>query len=183
MEHAPKPGRLFIGIAIPPTPMEVIKSNRKRFASMIQTRVPLKNWHVTLVFLGEVKDTQAVIDAFPKELSLPFVPVLSVTHVGQGKAPDSLWAYIQATPAMQALKTTLEEQLQSAGISYDTAKNEHDFVPHVSLARIEPENEAMGVLDVASPATFPVREITLYQSQEVDGEVTYTPLTVATITE
>ena len=88
---------------------------------------PPENLHLTLAFIGEYGDPDAVLAAME---GLSFSPIpLRLDRLG---AFDSLWwAGLSESTALDALVRQLRRALADAGIPFDRKK----FLPHITLLR------------------------------------------------
>lgn len=173
-----KAATIFTAVAIPDQARAALKSTLKRFQEHIDYAVPTENWHMTLVYSGKTELGQS-IDEFEKDMSLSFVPTVSITHIGLGKQPDQLWAYIHATPAVHRLRQATMHQLATGDLA--AQDTDRPFVPHIRLANLKP-GAATHIADAAAPTMFPVREIALFRSHHATGSVQYERLAAITIT-
>ena len=94
--------------------------------------MPAESYHVTLKFLGEVKDVEPVKEAAARVQAARFE--LSFREVGffpNARAPRVFWAGIHADERLSELASKLDESLSAAGF----AREERPFRPHLTLAR------------------------------------------------
>ncbi len=124
--------RLFVALDID----ETILQRLDDYVRTLQPRlsgvrfVRSNTYHVTLKFLGEVRDAAAVREALREVHS----PAVQITVAGVGffpspRAPRVFWAGIQS-PALPALARSVEQSLAALGFP-----PERDFHPHLTLAR------------------------------------------------
>lgn len=160
--------RLFIAILFSPeikvSLLNAIADLRAQADSGVFTRP--ENLHLTLAFLGEVRDPsgakQAIIDA----AGAPF----SLTIGGCGRFGNLWWAGVQETPPLSALSRRLRRALNAYQISYD----QKPFRPHITLAR-------QLVCDAPVQLTVPhhamtVTRLSLMKSERIDGRLIYTEI-------
>lgn len=160
---------LFVGLPIPPAAKALLAKSLSGYHDSVQEAVPAANWHLTLIFLGEVKDYQSYLTKLGPALVHAFVPTASITHVGQGVAPNQLWAYINPTTGLIALKEEVARYLSAAGLDWPQDKIQH-FIPHIKLAQLASGTNKIGVPDRAVNHTFTIREAHIYRSdQSEDG--------------
>ncbi len=152
-----------------------------------------ESMHVTLKFIGwkspeaveEIKQALSAIRAGAFELSFRgygFFPT--------AKSPRVFWIGIAAGPELAALAKSVDETTAALGV----AKEEHEFSPHLTLARrggsgapgwrkgdganpvfqgLQKRLAAMPTLDFG---TMTAREFFLYQSQPMRGGARYTKI-------
>lgn len=124
--------------------------------------------HLTLRFIGEVDggvfrdidESLATVEFEPFELT-----VKGVGHFPPRGKPETLWAGIEKSDELAALRAKVESALKRAGVSADGRK----FAPHVQLARVKdtpPEHLAQFLHEYAlfRLPSFPVTEFSLYSS-------------------
>ena len=94
--------------------------------------MPPESYHITLKFLGEVKDVEGVKAAAASVESGRFsVSIRDVGFFPDPKSPRIFWAGIHANDRLPQLATRLEEALAPAGFP----REERPFRPHLTLAR------------------------------------------------
>jgi RNA 2',3'-cyclic 3'-phosphodiesterase len=94
--------------------------------------MPAESYHVTLKFLGEVKDVERAKEAATRVLSERFeVSLREVGFFPNERAPRVFWAGIHADKRLAGLASALDALLGDAGF----AREERPFRPHLTLAR------------------------------------------------
>lgn len=147
--------RLFVAIDLP----DSIKHSLEPLASGlgdVRWTSPDQQ-HLTLRFIGEIDNGQAndVADALTLVPGLPFeLSLKGLGHFPPRGEPRVIWAGVQATPELKALKRRIDRALQQAGIPRDSQK----YKPHVTLARLRRPPTKAGL------ATYLMRH-SLYRSQ------------------
>jgi len=125
--------RLFVGIGFPP--------ELKLRLSLLCSGVPGAKWvdpgnfHLTLRFIGEISQDDAIDidDALARLRARRFTLQISGTGVfGGGEKPRSLWAGVERSAELVALRDKLEQALIRVGLPPEPRK----FAPHVTLARL-----------------------------------------------
>jgi RNA 2',3'-cyclic 3'-phosphodiesterase len=125
--------RLFVGIGFPP--------ELKLKLSLLCSGVPSAKWvdpgnfHLTLRFIGEIGEDVAadVDDALSRLRARRFTLQIAGTGVfGGGDKPRSLWAGVERSPELVAVRDKIEQALIRAGLLPEPRK----FAPHVTLARL-----------------------------------------------
>ena len=84
---------------------------------------PPENLHLTLAFIGEYPDPDAV--------PLPPLDPFPIALEGFGSFGDLWWAGIGKSPALEGYVRTLRHELNRAGIPFDGKR----FSPHITLLR------------------------------------------------
>ena len=128
--------------------------------------VPADNLHVTLAFIGETRDKEAVIRAMERVSFTPFR--LSVRELGT--FGDILWAGVKGNQGLKGLAKEIRAQLDAAGIPCDRK----EFVPHITLVR-----RMGGTLPKGFPgpkADMMVSGISLMKSENRNGKTVYTEI-------
>ncbi len=126
---------------------------------------PKQNLHLTLAFLGEVKDAQPVRDLMNRFTFKPFKLALS----GTGAFGDIVWAGVKGNQGLAAAVKDLRAALDAAGIDYDRKK----FTPHITLIR-RAAGRWQGVS--APKGEMMVKSISLLKSEVKDGKRIYTEI-------
>lgn len=170
--------RLFVALELP-------TSHRQRLLSLCHgvrdaRWVTAENLHLTLRFIGEVEEPEAVdiiaallsvkAEGFPLTLD-------GVGHFKTGRRIRSLWAGIAACEALMSLQERIDGALRRAGIAADGRR----FTPHITLARLKggtPERigqwlESNGLF-WAEP--FTVEEFVLVESYRGHNGSKYAPM-------
>jgi 2'-5' RNA ligase len=123
--------RLFVGIGFP--------SELKLRLSLLCSGVPGAKWvdpgnfHLTLRFLGEIGEDSAadIDDALSRLRARRFTLQVAGTGVF-GDKPRNLWAGVERSPELVALRDKIEQWLIRVGLPPEPRK----FTPHVTLARL-----------------------------------------------
>ena len=125
--------RLFFALDIAPEIRNALSAYVDTFRRVPGMRfMPPESYHVTLKFLGEVKDLESV-----KQPALSVHPPgfdISFREVGffpNPKAPRVFWAGIHADDRLSQLASALEDALAHSGFP----REERPFRPHLTLAR------------------------------------------------
>jgi len=131
--------RLFVALEIP-------SSVRENLAALIAqlcaiSREPRwvrpENLHVTLQFLGEVGEEK--VDAVRAALGkIHSQQAVTLEFRGLGffpndKHPRVFWAGIEASPSLKTLASDIDSAMGEFGV----AREQREFSPHLTLARIE----------------------------------------------
>lgn len=170
--------RLFVAIA-PPDPV------RDRLAGL-QGGVPGARWvdrenlHLTLRFVGEVDDHRARdLDAELSRIRTPAfdMALAGVDFFGTERKPVSLWAGVDAPPALTRLRDKVDRAAVAAGFQPDGRK----FKPHVTLARLkqaprERLGRWLGDHGLFRTEPFRVDGFSLYRSDLTDNGPIYDEL-------
>jgi len=176
MDQKPSSARLFAALSVPHTTADALSHALKRFSDSIGQHIPRSRWHVTLAFLGETPSPDAFIASLPQSISLPFFPVVSITHIGEGRKLGQLWAYAQPTAVLQDLHQATHKALH---VPLDDTK---EFIPHITLAHIHKPKNRFGVRDAATPMSFPAKEVIVFESDISGAQPKYTKRASITIT-
>ncbi len=121
--------RLFVAIRFND---EILDALEELQADLLQsglrgnyTRV--ENLHLTLAFIGEYGDVEAVKDALGNVEFSPF----EISLQGIGRFGDLYWAGIRENEGLEKLAKRIRRALADAGIPFDKKK----FNPHITLVR------------------------------------------------
>ena len=127
--------------------------------------VPAQNLHLTLAFLGEVRDSAEVMEALRTVKFRPF----KLSLEGLGNFGNLLWAGLQGSRELDAAVQRVRGALEEAGIAYDRKK----FTPHITLIR-----RMQGSRDGAdvTKTSMTVKKISLMKSEVKEGKRVYTEI-------
>lgn len=169
--------RLFIAIPIPDHIRPRLREALQSFHDVTSKDHREDRWHVTLLFLGEVEETAD----FPRHLpaiaaALPklYIPTVTLTHAGRGKAPGQLWAYAQPTGPLMEVQITLRNEV--ARVLPERESERRAFVPHIRLASLKPEARDTALADWPLGISFAAREAELVRSEVAGGQPHYQTL-------
>ena len=170
--------RLFIAIDFPEDIKDGLLSDAKKIrGSFFRANFSRReNYHLTLVFLGEVpparvKEIAAVMNgcAFPDFR-------LTVGEGGRFRRDggDTLWRKVTAPKTLFDIQKQLFAELKAHGFSFDN----REFKPHITIAReaILADGAAFSGISFGEPLSFTVSSITLMRSDRINGVLTYTPI-------
>ena len=131
--------------------------------------VPMQNFHVTLAFLGEVKDPEEVIkvmDSLEAESS-------RMSFDGYGFFGDAFWIGIKTNQKLKKYAAELKKSLTEAGLPCDKSK----FEPHVTLIRKVSYRTQQKLPDVPLRAAgMTVKRISLMKSERGKNGMVYTEI-------
>lgn len=125
--------RLFVAVSLPPSIKRSLEPLARGLGD-IRWLTP-EQQHLTLRFIGEldngrlndVVEALAMVDGAPFELRLK-----GIGHFPPRGEPRVLWAGVERSAALAALKRRIDRALAEAGLPPEGRK----FAPHVTLARI-----------------------------------------------
>jgi 2'-5' RNA ligase len=176
--------RLFIAIGLPEEielKLEKFQYDLKPFARDAKWVNP-KNIHLTLKFLGEVKEDtipelqQVLTSTAENSTSVPVV-VKGCGFFPNSRRPSVFWAGVEAEP-LRALQQKIEESTERLGFEGEN----RPYSPHLTLARFK---DPRGRLPLAQEAekrkdfpfgNFTASEFSLYQSVLKRSGAEYTVL-------
>jgi 2'-5' RNA ligase len=187
--------RVFVALDID----DAIRARLEVFLDRVRGLAPDARWvrpesmHVTLKFIGE-KPSEAV-EEIKQALSTVRAGAIEISFRGYGffptsKAPRVFWVGIGAGPELAALAKSVDEATALLGVP----REEHEFNPHLTLARRggsgaprwrkdDRENptfqrlqERLAAMRGLEFGTMTAREFFLYQSQLMRGGARYTKI-------
>jgi len=177
--------RLFVAIPLPETV-------RRRLAGLCSgvrdvRWVAEENLHLTLRFIGEVEEPQAVdiAAALHGVRGGPFPLALTgVGHFESGRRVRVLWAGVEPSAALTMLQERVESALRRAGVPPDSRR----FTPHVSLARLKaaPPRRVGTWLEAHSlfrTEPFLVERFVLFESYLAHSGAIHSPLEIFALKE
>ena len=159
--------RLFISIDLSDELKNQIIStmHEMKKAGVKGSYVPKQNLHLTLAFIGETSEGDAVKEAMNRISCKPFR--LSLSEIGS--FGDLVYIGMKGNQGLSAAVKSVRSALDAAGIRYDSKK----FVPHITIIR-----KAAGPWqNVKAPAgEMMVKKISLMKSEEKSGKRVYTEI-------
>lgn len=177
--------RLFIALDIPGEVRKRLTEYMERVRSYAGDArwARVEGLHVTLKFIGEVKDPKP--EEIKNALNAMKAPQFQVSFANVGffpnpKSPRVFWAGVQSGEELARLALEIDKTTEKLGI----AREEREFSPHLTLARAgtrDPQSlKGLAPLLTAEAApqfgTMTAREFWLYQSQTGPGGSKYTKL-------
>lgn len=157
--------RLFIAIQLSEEMKKsiTVTMHDLKKAGVTGSYVPTQNLHLTLAFLGEVEDVEAVKAAMRIISWKSFRLSLS----GLDAFGDTFWAGLKGNQGLAAAAKSVRDALDAAEISYDR----QEFKPHITLVRRANGNWKK----VPAPGgDMMVKKISLIKSTFRDGKPVYT---------
>jgi RNA 2',3'-cyclic 3'-phosphodiesterase len=162
--------RLFVGFELPAPIRGRLASMKGAFAGA--RWIDPEDYHITLSFLGDISNSLAsdVHDAL-SDLDAPTAPVrLNGLDAFGGDRPHSVFARVDAHPALMRLQSDIERTVRNAGAEVDKRR----FQPHVTLARLRgttPESVAyfLSAYGYFPPMEFTPSRFVLYSSRASVG--------------
>jgi len=131
--------RLFVGIELPENIKKEIEEIEKELKKKVKEAKVVKreNLHITLKFLGEVKEEKIVaIDEKLKEVSESFIPfnvwVGKIGNFPEGKKMRVLWVGVESNGILNKINFKIEKVLSTIGF-----KEENRFKEHITIARFK----------------------------------------------
>ena len=121
--------RLFIAIPLSEKMKQSVADTQGafRFRGVRGNYTPEENLHVTLAFIGEYGDSNAVLDALEEVSFTPF----RIKMAGVGCFDDLWWVGFEENEALQNLAMKVRRTLSDAGIPFDKKR----FKAHVTILR------------------------------------------------
>ena len=162
--------RMFIGLPVPEqTRGKLAEIARGRYGEYFEKLVPEGNWHMTLFFLGNVRNPGQYIGRLEQPMPQTFVPTLTLTHIGRGEPRDQLWAYGLPAKGLLDLRAAIGKRLGKIRFPHPVGAKK--FTPHIRLANMYPTVRSMGVADTPVREAYAIREAYLYSSSNKASHV------------
>ncbi len=165
--------RTFIAIDLPQEVHRELARQQAAFRGLIRDArwTSPEGIHLTLKFLGEVKDAQVIEIKRALEPLAAFTP-FTVEVKGFGFFPDArrprvFWAGIDAAPDLGQLAARVEDAMAKLGFP----REERSYSPHLTLARFREPKPQPALRDMVAKHTelswgrFEVSEFFLYESK------------------
>jgi RNA 2',3'-cyclic 3'-phosphodiesterase len=182
--------RAFIAIELSPE----IQAGLQQAGKTLQTRtgvlpvrwVPVKNIHLTLVFLGDVvaASLEALKAMLGSEITGHRSFEMTVGRLGAFpslRKPRIIWIGVSAPPDLLSLQHSIAQGTVHLGYPAE----DRPFSPHLTLGRVSknasPEQvrkigEILEIEKIETLGTMPVASVNLYQSDLQPGGAVYTRL-------
>ena len=162
--------RLFIGIS----PSDDVRRSLVRMQGFLSrhgisgTYLTPENLHMTLAFIGEYPEPDAVFDAMEEVTFDPFD--IRYDHIGTFRE-SIIWGGIESSESLEKLTKRLRNELAKADIPFDHA----GFVPHFTLARHANFSRGIPCVEIA-PVSMTVDQMVLFRSDRGKNGMVYTPI-------
>ena len=162
--------RCFVSIDLPKNVKDYLASKTRPDIYWIKWTSPA-NYHITLNFLGELKEeriaeSQTVLGQI-SQFYKPFTLKLAELKTSQ----DMLWLLPEKSDTLGELQTELKKELRGARVGM---RERRSYVPHVMLARSKTGRAMQQVIENFQPVEFTVDRINLYESELTPGSATHT---------
>lgn len=180
----------FWAVRIPDDVKQTIHDELTRIKPIFpfQRWVDLRDYHITLAFLGSVNPQQlesvirSVGDAINNQK--PFMlQIVGLNVFGAKKSPRIFWGAVNEADSLFQLQEIVHKTCIAAGFSLDT----RPYHPHITLARKWGGNEEFKMSDIVTynpfrekTLSFQVSEIVLYKSN-VENTPKYEPIAAFTL--
>ncbi len=166
--------RLFVAINLPDDVKRELWYLSQHLEHQAQQAriVPLENYHLTLLFIGETKRIAEARDALycvrlpdePIEFSLE-----GIGHFKQARA-HTWWVGVTANKALETLAGELGAAYRNAGFSIES----RPFKPHITLARKVITSRPLELM--APPFTLKAERLSLMRSENEKNRMVYTEI-------
>lgn len=163
---------MFLGLSIPNRVQEVISSKLSPYEQYIEHIIPPDSWHITLLYLGEVENPKQYYSRLKKPLSQAFLPTVHVAFLGRGHNRLQLWAYVEASALLTAVRGSLVQRCRSMRLPIPPNVLKEDFIPHIAVARLYGVARSVGIADEPVSCTFAARQVHLFQSTQKEVSMT-----------
>ena len=165
--------RIFLGIDIPENIRKKIREAMNYYDKYLERVVPEENWHITLLFLGNVDRYSYYLSRIANDLRCPFLLTVSMLYLGRGLKGSQLWAYVEKNNSLINARKELGERVKKARmpVSVDLPKIQegNNFVPHVRVGDMLKTTQGRGIADRPVAGTFAPKTVNIYRSELVDG--------------
>ena len=168
--------RLFVGIEIPEAICQDLIALQPAAASDVAPTPPAL-MHATLHFVGEV--TEAIFTNLKERLgeitlSAFELPITGVGCFPPDDRPGFLWASVEKSSSLVALRNAVGQILEEQGIELES----REYCPHVTLARLDTKNpeliDAFLKTHREFRTLFVVDCFSIYASERTDDGPVYT---------
>lgn len=135
--------------------------------------IPVANRHLTLTFLGHhtEEQTHRAIEVVDRIDATAFeIALYSLQRFPDDRGRNIVVLPIDCTPLQQ-----LHQQVAAALTTRGFTLKQRDFKPHITLGKIHRGH--WSTVDIAPPIMMAVKSVTLFETEFIDGGVTYHSLT------
>lgn len=170
--------KLFVALAVPESlgiELAQIGPAAARGVGLVRP----EQMHVTLHFVGNADPDKVRIALADVDCSPVQVRVAGTGRFGLGGGRTILWAGVEATASLLALHTACRQALSAVGFEPEVRR----FVPHITLARMQPAADA-SIVDAFIEAgrsrrfgNYVAEAFVLYNSIPVNAGVRYEAIT------
>ncbi len=163
--------RLFIAIPFEPAVLDALTAAQTslKAGGVRGGFTPRQNLHMTLAFLGEVRDARPVIAALER---VP-LPQSCMTFDRTETFHDVLACTFRVEPSLRQYVQSLRVELDNAGIGFDRKP----FRPHVTLVRRASFSDGGSVFscvrDALQTIEIPVRRVCLMRTDFIERRPKY----------
>jgi RNA 2',3'-cyclic 3'-phosphodiesterase len=165
--------RLFLGLSVPDAlSLELISVRDQAVAAMATVRptpVVASNFHMTLVFIGEVSETRATEIAGAVDSLRPATQPLQLQLQRAHCFPDSAGRVFAVEAPLGAELSRLHQRL----LRLLAMPEQRSLRPHITLARLQ--RPFVPATDIPLGLNFEAAELCLYESQRSQWGVRYRP--------
>lgn len=129
------------------------------------TWIPLKNLHLTILFLGylnyedylKVKEIFESFNFFKKQIDLKIKKI----DYGPPGIRRMIWLYIEKNNELEEIKKYFENELSRKKVKYK--REEREFLPHINLVRLKKTENLPEIFEELN-FSIKLNEICLFQS-------------------
>ncbi len=126
-----------------------------------------ENLHLTLAFIGEVRDSSAALRAVKSVTFDPFTMTLGKC----GRFGNLCWLGVESGKQTEALAQRVRSALAKEGVPFDTKP----FKAHITVAR-EVESAENGEKITVPDTSMTVSRIALMKSERINGKLIYSEI-------
>jgi 2'-5' RNA ligase len=180
--------RIFIAINLPEKIKEELISFQEKFSELPARWVKKENLHITLAFLGYLKDEEIpkIIEITKNVASKHNSFSIKIVKVAYGppkiSPPRMVWAIGEKNENLWKLQENLKNSLIEMRIPQLEEEEGRGFIPHITLARIrkwefkQMEPEERPEIDEDLNFSFEVKSVEVMESHLKRGGAEYTVL-------
>jgi RNA 2',3'-cyclic 3'-phosphodiesterase len=168
--------RAFLAVVPPAAVLDIVDGLFDRTLRTKFRWTRREQWHVTVQYFGKVADADALIGALAGAVAR--VPAPTVQLGGAGGFPSArraavVWLGVADPGPLRAV----HEAVIEAGGPFLRARDVIPYVPHLTLARLDPVKKVVDVVDALEGATFgpawTVEDLVLMESESHRGGAVY----------
>ncbi|OGY36307.1 MAG: hypothetical protein A3E36_00115 [Candidatus Andersenbacteria bacterium RIFCSPHIGHO2_12_FULL_45_11b] len=172
----------FIAFTIPNSAIAPIRDTMRSYQDVLATSVSQEKWHCTMLYIGNINLSDEDMQALAQPIRQSFHPVITILSLGEGKAKNQLWAYVQVQTFLQDMRNELLARCKGREITIPEDERIKEFIPHIHVGNIQQTPQHIAIIDTPVKTTFSLSELVVYKSNPSIPTAPYEQLAVIPIT-
>jgi len=169
--------RAFVAICPPPPVLDAVEARTAAVDIPGSRRTPREQWHITVQFLGNAADIEAVVGALHGMRTAPaMVELVGAGAVGGTRNRGTVFA-LGARPLDWL--TELADEVTARLLPQGYERDFKTYLPHLTLARCKRRTDMSAAVDAVGPdrigEPWRVDRVTVFESQTRREGAVHTP--------